>query len=177
MTDSGLSGIRTRKRTSADQPVASAIGTSGTSARRGLRSAASRTSATASSPPSRIARRRQGEAMRSLASAASTGSPASRAVTPGGGSSSRCIVFSTSYWRSSGSSWMPNASVAVRRSGLITVCEKYGGTVSSSPSMRERVASDAFVVKRSGSENAGHRSDRPQPLRASKRSSLRIRAW
>ena len=117
MIESGLSGMRTRKMMSADHPVASTIGTSGTSARPTLRSAASRTSATASSPPSRIASRRQGDAMRSFASAARTGSPASRAVTPGGGSSSRCIVFSTSYWRSSGSSLIPNASVAARRSG------------------------------------------------------------
>ena len=163
MIDSGLSGIRTRKTTNADQPVASAIGTSGTSARRALRSAASSTTATASRPASSVASRRHGDAIRSLASAASTGSPASRAVTPGGGSSSRCIVFSTSNWRSSGISLSPNASVAVRRSGVITLCEKYGGTASSSASTRAREESDAFVVKRSGSENAGQMSEPPQP--------------
>ena len=41
---------------------------------------------------------------------------------------------------------MPKASVAERRSGLMTFWEKYGGTVSSSPSMRLRVARDAFVI-------------------------------
>ncbi len=59
----------------------------------------------------------------------------------------------------------------------MTLCEKYGGTASSSPSTRLREASEAFVVKRSGSENAGQISERPQPRFALKRSCFRIRAW
>src|SRR3954447_1610795 len=50
VTDIGFSGMRVRYRISADQPVASAIGTSGTSARRGRRNASRSTAATASRP-------------------------------------------------------------------------------------------------------------------------------
>ena len=62
---------------------------------------------------------------------------------------------------SSGMSRIPNASVAVRRSGVTTAREKYGGTVS-------RIARDALLVavgaalpSRSGSENAGHSAALP----------------
>ena len=58
---------------------------------------------------------------------------------------------------------MPNASVAVRRSALTTDCEKYGGTASSSALIAPASRRDAGVVKRSGSENAGHSSAVPQP--------------
>ena len=58
VTDIGFSGMRSANSTSADQPVASAIGTSGTSARATPRNATSRTSATASRPASSVSSRR-----------------------------------------------------------------------------------------------------------------------
>ena len=61
---------------------------------------------------------------------------------------------------------MPKASVAVRRSALTTDCEKYGGTASSSARMPAASRREAGVVKRSGSENAGHSSAVPQPREA-----------
>ena len=91
VADIGFSGTRSANRTSADQPVASAIGTSETHARSAQRWTASSTSPTASSPASSVPSRRHGEASAALASAASTGSPASRAVTPAGGSSASRI--------------------------------------------------------------------------------------
>jgi hypothetical protein len=63
----------------------------------------------------------------------------------------------TSFWRSRGMSRMPNASVAVVRSPLITACEKYGGTASSSALTLSRLAG-VPDRKRSGSDSAGHSS-------------------
>ena len=165
MIDIGFSGIRERNRTSADQPVARTIGISGVSARRALRSASSSTSATASRPASSVTTppQRRGQAVVGLGGEhRQAGEP--RASRRGGGSSSRCMTLSTSSWRSSGISRRPNDSVAVRRSGEMTVCEKYGGTASSRPSIRLREDSDSSVVKRSGSENAGQISALPQPF-------------
>ena len=150
------------KSTSADQPVARAIGTSGTNARCHARKAAKSTSATAARPASSVPSRRHGEATAALASAASTGSPASSASTPFGGWRRSRMASMTSSWRSSGMSRMPKAIVAVRRSGVMTPCEKYGGTASSSPSICARVVSWP-PWKRSGSEKAGHSSALPQP--------------
>ena len=87
VADIGLSGIRVANRISDDQPVASAIGTRGTSARRTVRSTASSTSPTASSPTASISSRRPEEESAASACAASTGRPASEALTPGGGRS------------------------------------------------------------------------------------------
>ncbi len=89
-----------------------------------------------------------------MASAASTGTPASRACTPGGGSSARRMVSMTCSCFSSGINRMPKASVAVLRSRVMTPWEKYGGTASSRPSMSVRLAA-APPENRSGSENAG----------------------
>ena len=71
-----------------------------------------------------------------------------------------------SCWRSSEVSRTPKASVAVRRSAVITAREKYGGTASSSARMRSRSPADCDDRKRSGSDSAGHRSARPQPRSA-----------
>ena len=139
-TDIGFSGIRRAKSTSADQPVASAIGSSGTNARCHARKAASSTSATAARPASSVPSRRHGEDTAALASAASTGSPASSASIPAGGCRRSRMPSMTSSWRSSGMRRMPKASVAVRRSAVMTPCEKYGGTASSRPSICWRVA-------------------------------------
>ena len=87
VADIGLSGIRVANRISEDQPVARAIGTSGTSARSGVRRTASSTSATAARPTSSMTRRRGEEDSEASAWAASTGRPASSALTPGGGRS------------------------------------------------------------------------------------------
>ena len=83
----GFSGIPIRYRINADQPVASAIGISGTTTRRGRLNTASRTNPTATSPASSVSSRRAEEDSAALASAASTGIPASWAETPGGGCS------------------------------------------------------------------------------------------
>ena len=97
-----------------------------------------------------------------MASAASTGSPASCALTPAGGCRSDRIALITCSWRSSGISRMPNASVATLRSVVITPCEKYGGTASSS-ALIEACEVALPPRNRSGSENAGHSSALPQP--------------
>jgi len=68
--------------------------------------------------------RRQGDETRSLASAASTGRPASSARTPGGGCRRLRISSMTRCWRSSGMSRIPKASVAVRWSPVMTPWEK-----------------------------------------------------
>ena len=68
--------------------------------------------------------RRHGEASASLASAASTGSPATRAVTPAGGSSAARTRSITACCSSSGMSRIPNARLAVRRSAVMTAWEK-----------------------------------------------------
>jgi hypothetical protein len=60
-------------------------------------------------------------------------------------------------------SLIPKASVAVRRSAVMTDCEKYGGTASSSAAIWAALRREPGVVKRSGSENAGHSCARPQP--------------
>ena len=83
----GLSGIPIKNTISADQPVANAIGISGTTTRRGRLNTASSTSPTAASPASSVSSRLVDEDSAALASAASTGIPASCAVTPGGGCS------------------------------------------------------------------------------------------
>ena len=83
VADIGLSGIRVANRISDDQPVASAIGTSGTSARSTVRRTANSTSPTANSPASSISIRRPDEDSDASACAASTGRPASEALTPG----------------------------------------------------------------------------------------------
>ena len=157
MADIGLSGIWSANRTSDDQPVASAIGISGTIASDSRRRSASSTRNTAARPASSVAKRRQSDASLPFASAASTGSPARSAVTPGGGFRSLLRMSSiTACWRSSGRKRMPNAIVAVRRSGVITACEKYGGTAASSAF----TVCAAFGVwrNRSVSESAGHSS-------------------
>ena len=59
---------------------------------------------------------------------------------------------------------MPNASTAVRRSGVIAACEKYGGTASSNARICSRVADSSGVRNRSGSESAGHSSPPAQPF-------------
>ena len=87
VADIGFSGIPVANRISADQPVASAIGISGTSARCGRRNTISSTIPTASSPASSVSSRRPDDESAAFACAASTGSPASLAVTPAGGCS------------------------------------------------------------------------------------------
>ena len=72
---------------------------------------------------------------------------------------------------------MPKASVAVRRSAVMTEREKYGGTASSSASIAPASRREAAVVKRSGSENAGHSSACPQPRVALKPWSFRTADW
>ena len=61
---------------------------------------------------------------------------------------------------------MPKASTAVRRSGVIAACEKYGGTASSSARICSRVADSSGVRKRSGSDSAGHSAAPAQPFSA-----------
>ena len=61
---------------------------------------------------------------------------------------------------------MPNASVAVRRSRLMTPCEKYRGTASSSPVIWAFVGAFPLASKRSGSEKAGQTYALPQPRSA-----------
>src|SRR3954471_19738041 len=124
VTDIGLRSMRSAKSRSADQPVASAIGTSGTRARRGVRRAAKSTSATASRPATSVPKRRHVEATFALASAASTGSPASSALTPGGGSSWSRMSSTTAFCLASGMSRMPKARLATVRSRVMTACEK-----------------------------------------------------
>ena len=85
MADIGFSGIRVANRIRDDHPVASAIGTSGTSARSTVRRTASSTRPTATSPASSINIRRPDDDSDASAWAASTGKPASSAVTPEGG--------------------------------------------------------------------------------------------
>jgi len=120
----GFNGTRVANSTSADQPVASAIGTSGVSARRHERNATSSTSPTASRPRTSVSSRRQVEETAAFASAASTGRPASCAETPLGACSSERMTSRTSFWRSSGISRMPKAIVAVVRSRVMTLWEK-----------------------------------------------------
>ena len=163
MADIGLSGIRSRKRTSADQPVASAIGTSGTHARDARRNTSSSTRPTAASPARSVPSRRHGEASAAFASAASTGRPAIRAVTPGGGSSWSRIRSITRACSASGASRIPNARLAVFRSAVMTAWEKYGGTASSSAATFAR-SEAASPWNRSGSDSAGHRAARPHPF-------------
>ena len=76
---------------------------------------------------------------------------------PSAGRARACIARSTSNWRSSGIRRRPNDSVAVRRSGVMTVCEKYGGTASSRPSMRAR--EDSGLARR---EEVGERERRAE---------------
>ena len=162
VTDIGLSGMRRQNRMSADQPVASTIGTSGTSARRSRRKASSRTSATAARPATSAehAPPRRRDAVVGLGR--EHRQAGELRLTPAGGWSCRRIAEMTCSWRSSGMSRMPNASVAVRRSRVMTPCEKYGGTASSSAAICG--CDDAPPLrKRSGSENAGHSSALPQP--------------
>src|SRR3954470_9837888 len=85
VADIGLSGTRETNSTSDDQPLASAIGISGTAAYDARRRTASRTTKTAASPATSISSRRHSEASLALASAASTGTPTTAALTPGGG--------------------------------------------------------------------------------------------
>ena len=85
VADIGFSGMPIRYRISADQPVASAIGIIGTSARRSRRRTSSSTSPTASRPAIRVRKRRPVDDSAALAWAASTGRPVSAALTPGGG--------------------------------------------------------------------------------------------
>ena len=147
MTDIGFSGMRSANRTSADQPVASAIGTSGTSARaeaaegdeqheRDGREAGQQRL----QPPPRLGDR-------GVRPAASTGSPTSCACTPGGRvQASRIVVDHAAAGSSSPIRRMPNASVATRRSGVITSWEKYGGIASSSA--RDRACGVARAAAR-----------------------------
>ena len=66
----------------------------------------------------------------------------------------------TSFWRSSGMSRIPNAMFAVLRSGETTPCEKYGGTESRSwRTFPGRAAPPE--LKMSGSDSAGHSSGAP----------------
>jgi hypothetical protein len=99
-----------------------------------------------------------------LASAASTGSPATRAVTPSGGSSAARIRSITACCSSSGAIRMPNARFAVFRSAEITAWEKYGGTASSSASIFARSDAAFSPWNRSGSDSAGHSAALPQPF-------------
>ena len=99
-----------------------------------------------------------------MASATSTGSPATVACTPAGGSSRSRMSWMTSRWASSDCSRRPKASTAVLRSGVIAACEKYGGTASSSARTCSRVADSSGVRNRSGSESAGHSSPPAQPF-------------
>ncbi len=124
VADMGFSGMPMRNSTSADQPVAMTIGASGTSARLASRSTTSSTSATASSPATSVRKRCVVDDSEALAAAARTGSPASAAVVPAGGCSRERMYWMTCSWRESGISRIPNASVASRRSGVITACEK-----------------------------------------------------
>ena len=107
-----------------DQPVASAIGISGTAAALGERRTARSTRNTPASAASRVSARRHGEDSAPFASAARTGSPTTAASTPSGGSSRRLMSSTTSFWRSSGISRMPKARVAVLRSRVITPWER-----------------------------------------------------
>ena len=146
--------------------MASAIGTSGTHARVHDRYTANSASATASSPASAVSARRSGSLIAWLASAASTGSPATVARTPSGGRSRARMSSITSRWPSSDCSRSPKASTAVLRSGVIAACEKYGGTASSSARTCSRVADSSGVRNRSGSDSAGHSAALPQPSSA-----------
>jgi hypothetical protein len=116
--------MRSANSTSADQPVANAIGISGSAAWRTRRRTISSTRNTATSPSSRLIARREVDDSSWLASAASTGSPTTSAVTPAGGSSLRLMSSITFFWRSSGISRMPNARLATLWSGASTPCEK-----------------------------------------------------
>ena len=62
-----------------------------------------------------------------MASAARTGSPASSARTPGGGSSSARMRSTTACCSASATFLIPKASVAVRRSAVMTARENDGG--------------------------------------------------
>ena len=134
VTDIGFSGTRSANSTSADQPVASTIGTSGTSARATPRSAISRTSADGQQPgeqreqPAPVGgdlgvglggQDRQAGELRPDA----RGRPLARRAR---------ISSMTAFWRSRAMKRMPKASVAVFRSAVMTDWEKYGGTASSS---------------------------------------------
>ena len=99
--------------------------------------------------------RRSGSLNAWLASDASTGSPASRAVTPGGGFSRERMSASTACCASSDSSRMPNASTAVVRSRVITACDTYGGIAFSSARICVADDADCGVVNRSDSDSAG----------------------
>ena len=136
-------------------------------ARARRRKATSSTSATASRPGTsseqRAARARTTAA---LASAASTGRPAScgvhaRRAGAARGASRRCTCF----WRSSGISRMPKASVAVRRSARDDALgEVRRARRRAAPSIcAASGARAAAAANRSGSENAGHSSALPQP--------------
>ena len=95
-----------------------------------------------------------------MASAASTGTPASPAVTPAGGFSRARRSSTTRFCSSSGISRMPNARFAVLRSAEMTACEKYGGTAFRSA--RTWFGLLVFVVrKRSGRDSAGYSSGGP----------------
>ena len=88
ITDIGFSGIRRAKSTSADQPVASAIGSSGTNARCERAEGGEQHERDGEQArQQRHAARRHGEDTAALASAASTGRPASSASMPAGGCS------------------------------------------------------------------------------------------
>ena len=86
----------------------------------------------AARPTSSVSRRRHGSATCAPERAASTGSPTSFALTPAGGCSVERIASISRCWRSRLIRRIPNASVAARRSGVITSCEKYGGIAPSS---------------------------------------------
>ena len=96
--------------------------------------------------------------MRASACAATTAEPDELRVTPGGGWSIERIVSITRCWRSSGIRRIPNASVAERRSALITLRRSSAGSRPSSPRSprRELRAAFASAFEESGSENAGH---------------------
>ena len=91
------------------------------------------TSATAASPASSVSRRRHGDATWVPDPAARTGSPTSWALTPAGGCRLERIVSISCCCSANGISRIPNASVATRRSGVITSWEKYGGIAASRP--------------------------------------------
>ena len=79
-TSSGPGSRPSTNSTSADQPVASAIGISGTAASRRERRTSSRTRNTPASAASSVSARRSGDESAPLASAASTGRPTTAAL-------------------------------------------------------------------------------------------------
>ena len=124
MADIGFSGIPITNRIRADQPVASAMGISGTAARLKRRRSAKSTRNTAARPARIVSARRHPDESLPFDSAASTGRPATSAVTPGGGFNWERMSSTIAFWVSSPWRWMPNARFAVARSEEITAWEK-----------------------------------------------------